>query len=611
MTIKELPHQARELEGVEIQSRDGAFTFSASSEAPVERYFGTETLDHREGAVDMGRINSGAAPLLFNHNWDDPIGMVDGGEIRDGRLEVSATLFKTDRAREVEAMIDGGLRNVSIGYQINEMVERSPGDYLVTNFEPHEVSIVTVPADFSVGLGRLEDQVKPVRVIRAKSETAQTAEAMEDDMSDQKTAPAAETAEIEITREAQRHDPVQAEKTRQKAINNLGEASGIDRDTIQDWIATGADLERVSEDIVAIQKERHSAANSAAILDLSPKEVKRYSVIRAINATLSNNWHKAGLELECHKTLQDRSNQDTHEPTSFFVPRDVQVSRNSYAQRDFNVAGAGNLVGTDHMGSAFIDLLRNASVVFSSGATVMSGLRGNVAIPKMTAGSTAYWLANETTAITESQPTIGQVTLSPKNVAALTEVSHQMLQQGDPSAEAIVMNDLASSVALAADIGALRGDDTGGDPLGIIETPNIGAFTGTSLDYAAVLNAQEDIVAANADRLGSIAYVCDPATATKLKTRVKFAGTDSPIWTGDYRNGTCADIPARATNQMAANTMLLGAWSALIIGEWGTLELAVNPAQNFAAGTIGLRAWYTMDAAVRYPGAFSYAASIT
>ena len=100
-----------------------AASFPASSEEPVDRWFGTEILSHDASAVRSARMDGGAVPLLFNHNWNDPIGMVDRGSLRDGRLYVDAHLFATDRAAEVSRMIDGGLRNVSIGYQVHSYDE--------------------------------------------------------------------------------------------------------------------------------------------------------------------------------------------------------------------------------------------------------------------------------------------------------------------------------------------------------------------------------------------------------------------------------------------------------------------------------------------------------
>lgn len=123
-------------------------TFSASSEEPVERWYGMEVLSHTKHAVRLTRADAGAMPLLFNHNIDDPIGMITGARVEKNRLMVNATLFASDRAKQVKAMIDGGLRNVSLAYRVNVIEENKQTDtFLATDWEPYEVSIVTVPAD--------------------------------------------------------------------------------------------------------------------------------------------------------------------------------------------------------------------------------------------------------------------------------------------------------------------------------------------------------------------------------------------------------------------------------------------------------------------------------
>ena len=621
-----LPAMQRDLEVTDLEvtrSARGAnaIQFSASSDLPAARAWGEEVLDHNPAAVRMDRINAGAVPLLFNHDWNDPVGMVTEGRLADGRLEAQAEFFDTKRADEVRAMIEGGLKNISIGYEIHALKERADGAFVATDWSPHEISVVTVPLDHSIGIGREVDQTfKRVRVERAESETAQTAASKREQTMPEEnngSAAAADTtnqqAAVEVRGQPKALDHIEVEKLRKRSISKLARANNISPEIENHWIETGADMNKVADDLLEILEERGKSADAPARLGMSKKEVREYSVLRAIRAALSNNWSKAGLELEAHRALESRDGLQTREERSFFVPMDVQAREPVYGtrqQRDFNVAGAGNLVGTDHLAGSFIELLRNQSVVMGSGATRLTGLRGNVSIPKMTAGSTAYWLASETTAITESQPTIGQLNLTPKNVAALTEISHQMLQQGDPSAEQLVLNDLAASVALAADLGALSGDGTGGAPTGITNTAGIGAFTGTAIDYAKVLDAQVDVVKANA-LLGSPGYICDPDTTAKLMTREKFSGSGNPIWVGNILNGDCAGMPGRTSNQMAADSALFGAWATLVLAEWGTLELAVNPNQNFAAGLTGLRAWYTMDVGLRYAAAFSLATTIT
>src|SRR6266540_2644086 len=117
--LRDLPAakiELRKSNGVDVAT---TLSFSASSETPIERWFGTEILSHDKGAIRMDRINGGAVPLLFNHDWSDPIGMIDAGRTEDSRLVVDAHIFATARAKEIETMVEGGLRNVSIGYKIH------------------------------------------------------------------------------------------------------------------------------------------------------------------------------------------------------------------------------------------------------------------------------------------------------------------------------------------------------------------------------------------------------------------------------------------------------------------------------------------------------------
>lgn len=131
------------------------FSMSLSSEYPVDRYWGTEILSHDSGAVRLGRADSGAMPLLWNHNPDDPVGMVDSAKISGKRLLVEGAFFSTQRAQDVASMVSGGLRNVSVGYRIHSVEENVDEDeFTVTDWEPYEASIAPVPADPTVGSGR-------------------------------------------------------------------------------------------------------------------------------------------------------------------------------------------------------------------------------------------------------------------------------------------------------------------------------------------------------------------------------------------------------------------------------------------------------------------------
>ena len=518
-------------------------------------------------------------------------------------------------------MIDGGLKNVSIGYEIHDLREEPRGTLTATSWLPLEGSIVTIPADINVGIGRAsgQNESKTVRVTRAHPTAS--AEQQEHSMSEN-TASAADTAEktaqaeqakpttpkVEIVREApKRVDPIDSarlENERIAAIRKFAEGKAIDQRQIDNWCESGATLTQVGEDFLKILEARSKAASQPADIGLSKKEVQQYSLMRAINASRNNDWRKAGLELEASKATSERAARDPRSPLSFFVPAEIQ-------RRDLLATSTGSqLVMEDTLIGSFIELLRNESAVLGLGATRLTGLTGNVKIPRQTGATSAYWLGTETTAITESQPSFGQVTLQPKSVASLVEVSHQMMQQSAISVENLLVQDMARSIALAVDVAAIRGSGTNGEPHGIVGVTNVGSFDVDGTDtYGDVVSAQEDLMKANALN-PSCAYLADPTSAKLLMGRSRFANTDTPIWNGSLMSGTMAGFPCRASNQMSANTMLFGWWQSLIIAEWGVLEVAVDDTYNFAQGLSALRAWYTVDIGLRYPAAFTYDSSV-
>lgn len=631
---------------IEVRKADGEpirLSFSASSEAEVERWFGREVLVHESGALRDDRLKRGAVPLLFNHDWNDPIGMVDAGAMRDRRLMVDAHLFATERAREVAAMVEGGLRNVSIGYQLHELeLSAARGNdetYRATDWELLEVSIVTVPADPSIGIGRTADaESRPVR-IRTIPAASAAARSHGETMSETQNAAAGAIAEPQagaagVSPTMQGAPSAQAgtgitfasgqigarsaadlEAERRKAISQLCRANKLDERIEAHWVQSGASLNTIADDMVKIMAERSKLTpETPAYLGMESSEVRRYSLMRALRASISNDWSKAGLELEAHKAVMSRINKAPRAGNSFFVPMDVQRAIPAAGQRDMTVAGVNGsnyLVSTDNQPGSFVDLLRNRSVALRMGATRLSGLVGNVTIPKRTAASTAYWLADESTQITESNGTFAQISLTAKNVAALTEVSHQLMSQSSPSVEMLVLQDLAEVVALAVDVAILRGSGNSGQPTGIVNTVGIGSVSGSSLAAAGVLEFQSDVAANNALMPGC-GYVTTAAVAALLAARPELPSTGTErLWKGNLLDGTLFNFPAMSSQQMSSATMLFGHWPSVILGEWGVLELMTNPYSDFTRGLTGLRAWYTCDVAVRHPGAFSYASSIS
>lgn len=339
-------------------------------------------------------------------------------------------------------------------------------------------------------------------------------------------------------------------------------------------------------------------------LGISNREAREYSLSRALLGLADGRF--SGYEKECSEQL-NRQGHQTRTNSAFLVPTGMVLARDLNVQSS---AAGGYLVGTQNM--SFIDLLRSNLICAQMGATVLPGLRENITVPKLSAGATAHWLANDSTAITESTQTLGQVSLTPKNVGAYTEVSRQLLMQSNPAADWVIANDLAKTVAQAIDAAAINGSGASGQPTGVLNVAGIGSVTGTSLAYAGILEFMSDTIGQNAlINPESAGFVTTPTVSALLMNRQKVASTFSPIWQGNVRGGTIDGMRAMSSTAVPAGTMLFADWSSLLIGEWGILEIESNPYANFAAGIVGVRAIQTIDVAVRYPQSFSAATSIT
>lgn len=344
-------------------------------------------------------------------------------------------------------------------------------------------------------------------------------------------------------------------------------------------------------------------------LDLSNKDMSRYSLSRAVLAAAGGSVARAGFENEVSQAVAARTNKIPSQH-GFFVPADVLFTRDLLT-RDMTsagVSGSNYLVANDQL--SFIDLIRARSIVMRLGAELASGLSGNVSIPRITADAPAYWLTNEGTSLTEGQPTIGQITMTPKQVGAYAEIS-RMLNVQSRAADAVIFATLARSIAVAVDRAALRGSGTGGEPLGITGTAGVGAFTGTSLGWTGLVNAQEDVIAGREIDVTTCGWVFPSAVATLLMNREKITGGGRLCWEGAHGDGIVAGCHALASNSLAAATGIFGDFSRLLIGEWGELEITCNPFANFQSGVLGMRGIYAVDVAIRDASAFSTTNSIT
>jgi HK97 family phage major capsid protein len=349
-------------------------------------------------------------------------------------------------------------------------------------------------------------------------------------------------------------------------------------------------------------------------IGLSGEERKSYSFQRAIRAAASGDWRDAGFERACSEAAEAKHPGNTRHG-NLLVPHDVMVGET----RDMTkgTATGDKLVATDHLSGSFIDLLRNRMVLRAAGARFMSGLVGDVAIPKRTTGTTGYWVS-ENGAPTESQSVFAQVTLNPKTVAGYEDISRQLLLQSTPDAEMLIRDDLAQTLAIAIDYAGLHGSGSSNQPTGIASVSGIGSVVGgtngANPDWADIIDLETAVAVDNAD-IGALSYVVNAATRGFFKQTVRVSSTDSRFIWGDGAtplNGYSAHVSNQVSSTLTKGTstgvcsaIFFGNWNDLLIGMWGGLDLLVDPFSNSTTGQIRVVAFQSVDIAVRHAESFA------
>lgn len=340
----------------------------------------------------------------------------------------------------------------------------------------------------------------------------------------------------------------------------------------------------------ALLADQWREGNRKAYLGLSSGDLRSYDLARVINS-LRGLGVRAGVEQECSDELAKRFDLPLG---SVAVPMDVLERRTLSSNYLVGVSAPAEL--------SFIDLLGNASIVYRLGASRLTDLQNDVAIPRQTTGNPVTWLGpNGTT--TASDPAFGQVSATPKTACIVTDVSEQLLRQSP--AGAVIERSLALDMAPGLDEVAIAGAG-GVQPLGIVNTPGVGSASGSSLGYAGLVGVQTTVANANAvvDPL-SAGYATTPTVAELLKGRQRFTGTDSPLWRGAVHAGEIEGVKALASKVVPASTLVYGDWSNLVIGEWGPLMISSNNGgTRFNAVQVGIRALWMVDVFVTAPTAF-------
>ena len=591
---------------------DRTYQFPFSSEFPVERYFGSEVLSHDEGAADLDRLND-SAPLLFNHDPDRVIGVVERAYIdkKKRRGYTQVRFSRNEFAQEVLSDVkDGILRNVSFGYSIDKMEEREGGDFVATSWRPYEVSVVSIPADPGVGIGR--------SLVDSETEQAASAAPIPSVPAMENTAPDLQQVRAEAA---------EAERSRIAGISALCSKHDLE-DMGRQLIEGGRSIDEARAAV--LEKLGAKPVETVKPVELEQRDHSNYQIADGLRAMLTGDWSSrgAGLVRELSQEVMRSSGLSASSERSFYVPFSA-LTRATYVTS--GATTGGNLVETDLLADDFIEALRNASPVMGLGVRTMNGLVGDVAIPRRSGVASTYYLSTETTAITQSESTFDQVTMSPKNLASLSKYSRQTLIQGTPGIESLVRTDLTDGILAALDSAIINGSGSSGQPTGIRNVSGIGSVAmgtnGAALTMEKVVDLETEILQDNALVGNAMAYVTNAKVVAGLK-KLRAGGSTTtdgsflfnsdlqaigrgptPLTLNGYPIATTNAIPSNLTKGSGTNlsALVAGDFSQAMVGFYGNgLEIVVGEeSDDFAKALTSVRGILSFDVAVRHAQSFA------
>lgn len=599
---------------------------SFASEYPVMRWFGEEILDMGAGA-NLSRLNDGG-PLLVEHEREDQVGVVENASIEGKKARALVRFSRSeDGEKEFNDVIDGIRRNVSFGYRVNKMTlietsDTGPDKYRIDEWEAYEISLVSVPADPTVGVGRSADDAPKYDATLSAEEslfdkqnksTMKRTSLLDQFISTRSFAaddggPTITTGASPKLTDAERTE--QLNTVRKSEGERIREISALGRkfnagDEAEKAITDGTSLDGFRSFILDKKVGIATEVRTDPNIGMSKKEAGEFSLMRAFR-DIVNHGELRGLEKEASEAAAKHFGR-AMKPGAICMPNEVaelDLGRALNLNRAVNattLSGGGATIQNQY--GPMIEILNNASLLDKLGITTISGLVGDLVLPQQVTGATGYWVS-ETGALTDSAPTFSQKTMVPHRCGATIPYTTQFLAQTSIGAEAFLRSELMTRLALLQDLAGLEGTGNAGQPLGLKNTSGINATVtfGGAATWADVVEFETGIAVDNAD-IGSMGFALSSATVGKWKTILK----DSVAGAGYLisESGTANGYSVQRSNQITGNIAFFGVWNQLVKGNWAGMEFIIDPYALKKSGQVEITVNALCDFLVRQPLAFN------
>ncbi|HBE2493693.1 TPA: phage major capsid protein [Escherichia coli] len=634
------------------------FEIAFSSEQPYQRQFWDEQnqemvvldeiLVHTPEAVDLSRLNNNA-PLLFNHNFDNHIGVVCNARIdadNVGRALVKFSKHGTLANDIRNKVIEGTMEKISVGYDIKEYhIDYAKGQLIVTKWAPYELSFVTVPADDTVGLNRSLNTI----TVNLEAKRDMTKEQIEEIKEEQESAQVEETP-VEEIKEPEVEETQERQVEENKENENLEDGKDAEHpESVDDDSSTVREAEEVKEEREAAPVEEEKTeevaerskedeleireiarelniddselARALAIKDMTPEAFRTKALNNITNAQRNNEQIKDSKMEKTFdlnnviRSLVDGEALGANEAEFSAMAATATMQRGRAARGGsvfvpaaaMRAAAAGNTKAdltaiTDEklMTESYIEMLMPESVLGRLGVTVYSGLNAPTAIPKMTKSSVdAFGFVDENGAAPESKAEFANVKLSPKTFAGGNPISRQSLKTV-PGIATLITDHINKAVRIKLEQLILSDKANDRGPAGLVKqlvdadrVEKKAAFS-----YKDFLKEIAKLTDAGVPAQ-AIKFAMSGATAAELESTLKDNGVSGYI----IENGKLAGYEVVTSGVIPADHIVLGDFSGITIGEWGGLELDMDDTTYRAQSAIVPRIWVDLDYVVTQPEA--------
>ncbi|HBB0977430.1 TPA: major capsid protein [Escherichia coli] len=634
------------------------FEIAFSSTQPYQRQFWDEQnqemvvldeiLVHTPEAVDLSRLNNNA-PLLFNHIFDNHIGVVCNARIdadNVGRALVKFSKHGTLANDIRNKVIEGTMEKISVGYDIKEYhIDYAKSQLIVSKWIPHEISWVSVPADDTVGLNRSLNTI----TVNLGAKRDMTKEQIEEIKEEQEPAQVEETP-VEENKEPEVEETQERQVEENKEDENLEDGKDAEHpESVDDDSSTVREAEEVKEEREAAPVEEEKIeevaerseedeeeireiarelniddselARALAIKDMTPEAFRTKALNNITNAQRNNEQIKDSKMEKTFdlnnviRSLVDGDVLGANEAEYSAMAAGAAMQRGRAARGGsvfvpaaaLRAASEGNTKATltavtdeKLLTESYIEMLLPASCLGRLGVTVLSGLNSPIAVPKMTASSVeAFGFVDENGSAPESKATFENVKMAPKTFAGGNPISRQSLKTV-PNIATLITDHINKAVRIKLEQLILSDKDNTRGPKGLVKQ----LVDGGRVTKKAAFSYKDFLkeIAALTDAgvpAQSIKFAMSGATAAELESTLKDNGVSGYI----IENGKLAGYDVVTSGVIPADHIVLGDFSGIMIGEWGGLELDMDDTTYRAQSAIVPRIWVDLDFTVVQPEA--------